>query len=132
MFPVSLIVAAALWIKGYSDVGDGFTAGAVAGLGAIIQYVSLDHRQAARATGARAALALIVIGLLTMLAVALGPAAVGRPPVSHLPEPGGDVVKLGSLELHTALLLDLGIGLVIYGGIVATFDQLFPVWSGEE
>jgi multisubunit Na+/H+ antiporter MnhB subunit len=132
MFPLSLVIAAALWIKGYSDIGDGFSAGAVAGLGAVIQYVSLDHQRAARAVGAAWALRLIAIGLLLMLAVALGPALVGRPPVSHLPAPDGHVIALGSLELHTAILFDLGAGLIVYGGIVATFDRLFPVWSGEE
>lgn len=133
LFPISLVIAAALWIKGYSDVGDGFSAGAVAALGAVIQYVSLDHQRAAQAVGAAWAVRLLGAGLmLVVLVVIVIPPVLGHPPVSHWPAPGAEVVKLGSLELHTALLFDLGVGLIVYGGIVATFDQLFPVWSGEE
>lgn len=133
LFPLSLIIAAALWIKGYTDVGDGFSAGAVAGLGAVIQYVSLDHQRAARAVGAAAAIPLITIGLLiVVLTLIVIPPLLGHPPVSHLPPPGGHAPKFGPLELHTTVVMDLGIALLVYGAIVATFDRLFPAWSGEE
>lgn len=133
LFPLSLVIAVALWIKGYSDVGDGFSAGAVAGLGAVIQYVSLDRRRAARVVGAAWAVRLLGAGLLiVVLVVIVIPPLLGHPPVSHVPPPGAEVVEFGSLELHSTLLFDLGVGLIVYGGIVATFDQLFPAWSGEE
>lgn len=133
LFPMSLIIAAALLIKGYTDVGDGFSAGAVAGLGAVIQYVCLDHARAARAVGAGAALLLIALGLLiVVLTLIVIPPLLGHPPVSHLPPPGGHALKFGSLELHTTLVMDLGVALLVYGAFVATFDRLFPAWSGEE
>lgn len=132
LFPMSLIIAAALWLRGYSEVGDGFSAGAVAGLGAVIQYVIRNHHAAARAVGARWALRLLALGLFSVVALLMAPALAGHPPVTHLPRPGAHVVRFGLLELHTALIFDLGVAMVVYGAIVATFDRLFPAWTGDE
>lgn len=132
MFPLAVIVAVALWAKGYDDVGEGFSAGAVAGLGAIVQYVCLDHDHARRVVGARRVWLFVGIGLVGALTVVLAPVLVGAPPASHWPPPGAAVVKLGMLKLHTALLFDLAIAFLVYGALVGTFDRLFPPLEGDE
>lgn len=131
LFPFSLAVAAAIWAKGYVAIGDGFSAGAVAGLGAIAQYVCLDHAHAQRIVGARWAWWLAEVGLLVALLVALGPTLVGVAPVTHVPGPGERVMQVGIIELHTALLFDGAVAVLVYGLLVATFDRLFPVLRGD-
>lgn len=126
LFPFSLAFAAALLAKSYASVGDGFSAGAVAGLGAALQYVCVDEPRARALIGARWALTFVLLGLLTALAVLLLPALFGLPPVTHFPRPGEHVSQIGMIEMHTAFVFDLAIAFVIYGTLVATFDWLFP------
>lgn len=126
LFPFSLAFAAALLVKSYASVGDGFSAGAVAGLGAALQYVCVDEPRARALIGARRALTFVLLGLLTALALLLLPALFGIPPVTHFPRPGEEVSRIGMIELHTAFVFDLAIAFVIYGTLVATFDWLFP------
>lgn len=132
IFPMALAAALALWVRGYAEVGDGFSAGAIAGTGAVLQYVALDYERARRRAGARAFPALLACGLLLALAVVLAPLVLGKPPVTHYPPPGAEVAKIGALELHTAALFDLGIMLAVYAAIASTFDRLFPLYRGDE
>lgn len=132
IFPFALAVSAGFVIKGYAEVGDGFSAGVVAALGAVAQYVCLDHSHAARVAGAGWSWRCTTIGLVLALAVVLVPVFAGIPPVYHYPRPGEAVHKFGSLEFHTALLFDVGVLLLVYGAIVGTFDRLFPLLKGDE
>ena len=125
LFLLSLIVALALWAKGYAEVGDGFSAGAVAGLGAIGQYVCLRREVAARVVGARWGFPLMYGGLMLVLLLMVAPLFFGVAPVTHLPSPGGKAYALGVIDVHTSLLFDLGIGVLVYGGLVCTFDRIF-------
>lgn len=124
LFPFSLAFATALLVKGYASVGDGFSAGVVAGLGAALQYLGLSHAQARSYVRAAWALRLVPIGLLLALGLLL-PALFGVPPVSHFPSPEQHVIRFGMLELHTALVFDLAVAVTVYGSLVVTFDQLF-------
>lgn len=132
VFPFALAVSAAFLVKGYAEVGDGFSAGVVAALGAVAQFIALDHKHAARVVGATWAWPVSTIGLVLALSVALGPIFAGLPPVTHFPQPGESVYKFGSLEFHTAVLFDIGILLLVYGALVGTFDRLFPLLKGDE
>jgi multisubunit Na+/H+ antiporter MnhB subunit len=132
LFPFTLAVAAAVWVKGYAAIGDGFSAGAIAGLGAVVQYVCLDHDEAAGRVGARWAWKFAGGGLTLVLLVGIGPTLFGVLPVTHAPAPGRSVVELGILKLHTATLFDLGVAILVYGALVGTFDRLFPPLKGEE
>ncbi len=130
VFPFTLVIALALLLRGYSDVGDGFSGGVVAGLGAVLQYVALDYHRARRAVAARFAPVFLALGLLLTLVVTLAPMAWGLPPVTHFPRPEAEAITFGALEFHTALLFDLGVAVAVYGAIVATFDRLFPPLRG--
>jgi hypothetical protein len=126
IFAFTLVVAAAFWARGYAAVGDGFSAGGTAGLGAVVQYVCRRPDAAARFTGAAFAPALIVAGLAVAVVTLLVPSWFGLAPVTHWPPPGGEVASIGVLELHTVALMDLGIAALVYGALVLTFDRIFP------
>lgn len=126
VFPVTLILAAALWVRSYGAIGEGFGAGATAGLGAGLQYVALDRTTARRRTLGRHAGRLMAGGVLIVVGVVLAPLLFGLPPVSHWPRPTHAAAHIGMLELHTAALLDLGVAVSVYGAVTANFDRLFP------
>ena len=133
IWPLALMAALALWARGYAEAGDGFSAGVVAGAAAALQYVTLGYRDARGRVGAEWSRLLLVGGLMLTLAVTLAPLALGLPPVTHWPPPEAEVRTLGVIELHTAALFDLGIGLAVYGVVVSTLDRLFPTfWSDPE
>lgn len=128
----TLIVAAAFLVKGYAESGGGFAAGVVASLGVLLQYFALGLGEVERrlpwtVRSHRLALA----GLALMAAVVLGPVLADHPLVWHLPRPGSHVVEMGPLELHTALLFEIGVALATFGFVVAAVHRIGAV-SWEE
>jgi multisubunit Na+/H+ antiporter MnhB subunit len=119
-----LMVAAAILIKGYVDVGDGFAAGVIAALGILLQYMAFGRAAVRQALPVRHAAKLAVAGLLLALAVAFVPVLAGGAPLQHAPAPGADVVHLGTLELLTAVALDVGVFALVLGMAVATIDLI--------
>jgi multicomponent Na+:H+ antiporter subunit B len=119
-----LMVAAAVLVKGYADVGDGFAAGVIAALGVLLQYLAFGRAAVERALPVRRAAQLAVGGLLLALAVAFLPALGGGAPLQHAPAPGAEVVKLGSLELIGAVAFDVGVFALVLGMVVATIGLI--------
>jgi multicomponent Na+:H+ antiporter subunit B len=119
-----LMVAAALLVRGYSDVGDGFSAGAMAALGVLVQFVAFGREDVERRLPVRRAPVAAAAGLGLALAVAFAPLAVGESPLTHLPAPGEPELKLGSLELSTPFLLDVAIALLVFGVVVGIVAEL--------
>ena len=121
----ALMVAAALIVKGYTDVGDGFGAGVIVALAVGLRYVTLGHERAERSLPVlRHAPGVAVGGLLVALATGFFPVALGDPPFTHVPGPGDDVVKIGTLELMTPVLFDLGVFLLVTGVLVTLLHHL--------
>jgi multicomponent Na+:H+ antiporter subunit B len=127
-----LMVAAAILVKGYADVGDGFAAGVVAALGVLLQYLAFGRAAVERALPVRRAAQLAVGGLLLALAVAFLPALGGGAPLQHAPPPGAHVVKLGSLELIGAVAFDVGVFALVLGMAVATIGLIAGTREEEE
>ena len=127
-----LLVAAAILVKGYADVGDGFAAGAVAALGVLLQYLAFGRAAVERALPVRRAAQLAVGGQLLALAVALLPGLGGRAPLQHAPAPGTHVVKLGSLEVITAVAFDVAVFALVLGMAVAAISLLAGTRGEEE
>ncbi len=115
-------VALAILVKGYADVGDGFAAGVVAGLGVLLVYAAFGARETHRVLPVRYAANLGLAGLLLALVVAFAPALWGDPPFTHYPAPGDDVIHVGTLELLTAVVFDLGVFLLVLGAVVGAID----------
>jgi multicomponent Na+:H+ antiporter subunit B len=121
----ALIVAAALLVKGYTDVGDGFSAGVIVGLAIGLRYVTLGPAETERGLPVlRHAPAGVACGLLISLAVGFGPILAGDPPFTHVPGRGEDVVHIGSLELISAVAFDVGVFLVVVSLLVLLIHHL--------
>ncbi|HEX2160139.1 MAG TPA: MnhB domain-containing protein [Actinomycetes bacterium] len=119
-----LMVAAAILIKGYVDVGDGFAAGVIAALGVLLQYLAFGRAAVERVLPVRHAPKLAIGGLLVALAVAFIPVLGGQAPLQHAPAPGAEVIHLGTLELLTAVAFDAGVFALVLGMVVATIHLI--------
>jgi len=116
-----LLCGIAMLIKGYGQTGGGFSGGLIAALGVMLQYAVFGYETVEKRLpiNAHIALSVAVSGLLLMLVVTFLPLCFGVPPLSHWPPPGAEVVHFGVLELHTSLLFDCGIFLVVFGFVLA-------------
>jgi multisubunit Na+/H+ antiporter MnhB subunit len=126
----TLMIAVAILVKGYSDVGDGFNAGVVAALGVLAQYLAFGAREAERLLPTRLAPASVVGGLALSLLTAFAPVLAGDPVLTHVPAPGAGVVHVGTLELLTAVLFDVGVFLLVLGAAVGIIHAIAA--AGEE
>ena len=128
----ALMVALALIVKGYTDVGDGFSAGVIVALAVALRYIALGRERAERSLPIlRHAPAIATAGLLVAIAVGVFPVVLGDPPFTHLPPPGESVTKIGTLELITAVAFDLGLFLLVTGVLVTMVHQLADLAEEE-
>jgi multisubunit Na+/H+ antiporter MnhB subunit len=128
----ALMVALALIVKGYTDVGDGFSAGVIVALAIALRYIALGRERAERGLPILKRAPLIATaGLLAALAVGAVPVAFGEPPFTHLPPPGEAPVKLGTLELISAVAFDVGLFLLVTGVLVTLVHQLADLVEDE-
>lgn len=118
------MVAFAILIKGYADSGDGFSAGVIAALGVIMQYVTYGTAVAEKLRPVRFARQIALSGLLIALSVTFVPVLLGHPIMTHYPGPHRPAAHLGSLELTTPFLFDIGVFLLVMGVCIGIFDLL--------
>jgi multicomponent Na+:H+ antiporter subunit B len=129
----AVMVAAALIVKGYTDVGDGFSAGVVVAVAVALRCVTLGPERAERGLPVlrRAPLG-IAAGMLIVLAVGFFSVLAGDPPLTHQPPPGADVIEVGTLELITAVAFDIGLFLVVVGALVTLVRHLTQLVAEAE
>jgi multisubunit Na+/H+ antiporter MnhB subunit len=70
-------------------------------------------------------------GVALAFAVFAVPVLLGDAPLQHSPAPGASVTKIGSLELITAVLFDVGVFLLVLGASVAIIDALITPGDPE-
>jgi len=129
----AVMFAAAIIVKGYTDVGDGFSAGVVVALAIALRYITLGTERAERSLPVlRHAPGIAAAGLLIALAVGFLPVLAGDPPFTHRPAPGADVVKIGTLELISAVAFDIGVFLLVCGALVTVVHHLARLVEGAE
>jgi multisubunit Na+/H+ antiporter MnhB subunit len=129
----AVMVAAAIIVKGYSDVGDGFSAGVIVALAISLRYVTFGTERAERSVpGLRHAPAVAAGGLVLALAVGFLPVAAGDPPFTHEPAPGAEVVTFGTLELISAVAFDVGVFLLVSGVLVTLVHHLARLVEGAD
>lgn len=116
----TLVTAVAILVKGYTQPGDGFSAGVVASLGVLLQLMVFGREEAERIPGVRQAGALAFVGLLAALGLAVAPLLLGDAVLTHYPPPGAKVSHLGTLEFITAVLFDCAIFVLVFGFVVGT------------
>jgi multisubunit Na+/H+ antiporter MnhB subunit len=128
----AVMVAAAVIVKGYTDVGDGFSAGVIVALAISLRYITLGPRRAELSLPIlRHAPAVAAGGLLLALAVGFFPVLTGDPPFTHSPAPGAKVIKVGTLELISAVAFDIGVFLLVCGALVTLVHQLSRLVEGD-
>lgn len=129
----ALMLALAVIVKGYTAVGDGFAAGVIVALAIGLRYVTLGSERAERSMPIlRRAPALAAAGLLLAIGVGFFGVAFGHPPFTHLPPPGEAVIKIGTLELVTAVLFDLGLFLLVTSVLVVLLHHLARLGEDTE
>jgi multicomponent Na+:H+ antiporter subunit B len=126
-----LVIAVAVLVKGYSDVGDGFSAGVIAALGILLQYLAFGRAETERLLPIRLVPVLAFVGMLLALAIAAIPLLRGEPLLTHVPAPGAEVIELGTLELITAVVFDISIFLLVVGSAVGIIHALAVVAEEE-
>lgn len=120
-----LVVAVAVLVRSPSGVGDGFTAGLIAVLAVVIQYLAAGPEETESWLPVQHASAVARVGMLVMLAMALQSVVRGEPPLVHWPPPEQAAPGFGSLKLTTGLGFDAGVFLLVLGAGVATVHQVF-------
>lgn len=114
MAPVA-VVAVAVLVKGYASTGDGFSGGAILALGLVVQYVVFGKDEVMRRYPVHRVRPAAFVALMGAIAVATVPLALGDPVLTHYPPAGAEVVKLGTLELATAVAFDAAIFVLVVG-----------------
>jgi multisubunit Na+/H+ antiporter MnhB subunit len=133
LLPVALIVALALMVRGYGDVGEGFGAGVIVALAIGLRYIVLGAKRADRATPiVRRAPILVAAGLLVALTFGFAGVLLGDAPFTHSPRPDEPVVRIGTLELTTAVGFDVGLFLLVIGAVVLLIRSLSSLASERE
>lgn len=129
----ALMLAAAIIVKGYSDVGDGFSAGVIVALAFALRYVVWGTERTERDLPVlRHAPAIAAGGLLVALAAGFFGVALGDPPFTHRPGPGEGVVTIGTLELITAVAFDLGLFVLVTASLVVLIHNLAQLVAGPD
>lgn len=114
------ILAIAIMMKGYADIGDGFSAGVIAALVIVLQGLAFGSEELENIAAARLAPMLGFIGLGLAYAIVFVPTFFGYPLLSHFPSMNDDVIHFGALEFITPVLFDIGVFLVVYGFCVGS------------
>ena len=125
------MVAAAVLVKGYAEVGDGFGTGIIATLGILLQYTALGRDEARTLPPVHVAPAIGLTGLVIALLVAFVPVLRGQAIMTHSPAPGAAVIHLGTIELLTAVAFDIGVFLLVFGFAVGAIDLIAQAHDEE-
>jgi len=120
----AFLIALATMIKGYSDTGDGFSAGVIAALAVVIQGVAFGAADFDRLPLVRFAPIGTFVGLLLALTIAFSRVFFGEAIMTHAPGPGEHVVHFGRLEFITPVLLDVSVFLVVFGFGVGAMSEI--------
>lgn len=123
----TFMMAVGILVKGYTQAGDGFSAGVVAGLGVVLQFLAFGREETERLPLVRYAGIICFVGLLVTLCVAVVPLLLGEPVLTHFPPADAEVIHLGTLEILTAVLFDVGICLLVFGFVVGAVGMLARV-----
>lgn len=124
LLPICTMVGFAVLIKGYTDTGDGFSAGVILALGVVIQMACFGIGVLDRMPILRYAPLGAFAGLLLAFLIAFVPVVAGDSLLTHWPPPGDSVIHLGTLEIITAVAFDISVCLLVFGFIVGTMTLL--------
>jgi multisubunit Na+/H+ antiporter MnhB subunit len=120
------LVALGIMVKGYADIGDGFSAGVIASLGIALQVMVFGPAELTRLPLVQLAPKGTFLGVFIALLTAFVPAVRGEPLMRHWPPAGDKALHFGTLEFITAVAFDVGVFLVVFGfgvGVIASIAR---------
>lgn len=136
VFVLGFLVALGHLNYGSTGPGDGFTAGALLGLGTALWYVVFGYDEAHKRLAFFAPRRLLRIGLPLVLLDALVPVLFGYPFLAHI-----EIDKLlgiynfldiFGLHLNTTILFEIGVMITVFGGFSAIIEAVaHPQRSAE-
>lgn len=118
------MVAVAVIVKGYADIGDGFAAGVIASLGIVLQGVAYGADEFERLPLVRFAPVGAILGVFLSALVAFTPVLFGEPIFRHWPPAGEHASHFGALEFITPVIFDVGVFLVVVGFCVGSMTSI--------
>lgn len=132
LFLPTLVTAVAILVKGYAQPGDGFSAGMVASLGVLLQYLAFGRRKVERLPLIGLVGKSTFAGLLVALLVAAVPVLLGDPVFTHYPRAGSGAVYLGTIELITAFVFDAAVFVIVLGFAVGATKLIANTIADED
>lgn len=126
LFLPLLILSVALLVQGYSSTGGGFAAGALAGLAVLLQRIVFGQEVAQHLMSPRWRKLALGGGLAITLTFAVSGVIAGDAFLTHYPKPGEHVRHLGALELHTSLIFDIGVYLLVLAFVLEGVALVAP------
>ena len=124
LLPISVMAGVAILIKGYTDTGDGFSAGVILSLGAVTQVACFGIGIVERIPLLRYAPFGAYLGIVLALGIAFVPLLFGEPLLTHWPPAGASPLHFGTLEIITAVGFDICVCLLVFGFVVGTMTLL--------
>lgn len=118
------VIAIGMMLKGYVDIGDGFSAGVIAGLVVLLQGLAFGAEELDRLPVSRYAPVISFVGLGLVLVVAFTPLLFGDPLFLHWPRINEKAYHFGIVEFITPVLFDIGVFLIVYGFSVGAVNAV--------
>jgi multisubunit Na+/H+ antiporter MnhB subunit len=109
------VVAIGLMLKGYVDIGDGFSGGVIAALVVLLQGLAFGAEEFDRMAVSRYAPVISFAGLALVLVVAFTPLLFGEPLFTHWPPINAKAYHFGIVEFITPVVFDIGVFMIVYG-----------------
>lgn len=123
LFLPIVMVAIATLVKGYTQTGDGFSAGVIAATAILLQYLAFGRRAVRHVLPTAVAPIAVLFGLVLALLVAFVPMLLGEPVLTHAPPPGETVLTFGAVAMHTAVLFDVAVFCLVFGFVTGVLDR---------
>jgi multicomponent K+:H+ antiporter subunit A len=123
ILPIALLISMAHLIGAEEGPGDGFTAGIISSLGLTLEYLVFGYSEVHRRFRWLYFEYVLAGGLTIALVSAIVPILFGA---SLLSMQGlvAELPVLGDIKLTRAMLFDVGIYLVVFGGAMTAIDRL--------
>jgi multicomponent K+:H+ antiporter subunit A len=130
LLPMALLVAVWLFLRGHNEPGGGFIAGLVAGVALILEYIAEGSRDTDRRMRWNL-VGLIGVGISIATLTGLGSWLLGYP---FLTSSFGYLTLpvIGTFELTSVMLFDLGVFLVVLGTLLLVLSGIGRLSLAEE
>ena len=130
LLPLAVMVGLYIFLRGHNQPGGGFIAGLVISIAILMQYMASGYQFAAQRLRADHH-TLIGLGVLIAAATGLGSLLFGAPFMTTAFD-YFSLPVIGTVELATAMLFDIGVALTVIGAVILALAQLSQVAQSAE